>query len=163
MWCLGQNLRLTSEQFPDTVRERALAYWSIRLAAAENSSSPDKFREELSAIGQWCSYEQIGASWLLDQLSKMLRAGYVSDNPYSILDWLSTICPLHVDRAVDVLSALLTSNLKDKYIYFTQPDAIRNVLTQGKARGVPRTLERVDHLVSYLASHGVTAYLDLSS
>jgi hypothetical protein len=163
VWCLGQNLRLTSAQFPDVVRERALAYWSIRLAAAETSSSPDQFREELSAIGQWCTYEQIDASWLLDQLSKMLRAGYVSDNAYSILDWLSTICPLHVDRAVDVLSALLTSNLIDKYVYFTQPDAIRNVLTQGKARGVPQTLERVDHLVSYLASHGVTAFLDLSS
>ena len=88
MWFLGTQLR--RENLPSECRDRGLSYWEARLGAAESFSRPDEFREELGAIGHWCGHAEMDTRWLLDQLVRMLKAGFAPDFAYSVVDWLAT-------------------------------------------------------------------------
>jgi hypothetical protein len=53
IWFLGIQLELPSDRITDGGRARAYSYWDHRLAAAKASTTPDYFREEVGAIGQF--------------------------------------------------------------------------------------------------------------
>lgn len=91
------------------MRARGISYWERRLAAASAAADPDPFRPEVGAIGQWYVRHQIGDQWLLEQLSKMLQAGFVPTDVSSIVDRLHKVSANYPDQAVAVLSALLKS------------------------------------------------------
>ena len=161
MWSLGTNLNRPTTDFPELQRTRALAYWDSRLAAGEATTDRAKFRGELGSIGQWCDNHQIEPAWLFDRLLRMLRAGLVPALAYSVVQWLATVRETHVDRAVEVLAELLTNPNVDEWVYGGQDQSIRALLTAGQSRGTIATVERVEGLVSFLASIGQPGYLDL--
>jgi hypothetical protein len=159
MWYLGTVLE--APDLPEAMRARGFSYWERRLAAAVRSANPDVFRVELGAIGQWCLREQIDDSWLADKLFTMLGAGFVPTDAFSVVDWLAKIAPRNVDRAVEILSALLRNPRIDQWAYMTQQVPIRTVLSEGLARGTHETVLLVKETIGFLSSIGETSYLDL--
>lgn len=162
MWFVGQQLSRSASEGGADVKARALAYWEYRLTEAMKSASPDSFRAELGGVGQWCSNQQVDGVWLCDQLLRMLDADFAPTDGFRIVEWLREVASSHVDLAVEVTSALLRHPRVDQWIFTTQREPIRAILSEGKARGTPATITRVQRLVSYLATLGETSYLDLS-
>jgi hypothetical protein len=91
----------------------------------------------------------------------MLQAGFAPTDAYSIVDWLAEIAPRNVDRAVQILSALLQHPLIDQWAYMTQREPIRTVLAEGLSRGTQDTIAKVHELIGFLSSINETGYIDL--
>jgi hypothetical protein len=91
----------------------------------------------------------------------MLAAGFVPTDAYSVVEWLEKIAPRHIDRAVEVMQALLRSPRIDRWAYMTERKPIRAVLGEGLARGTAETINRANEIIGFLASIGETSYLDL--
>lgn len=161
MWCLGGILGSSVEPLPDTLRARGFNYWERRLGAAKQSASPDSFRKEIGAIGQWSSYDQIDSQWLLEQFLAILKANFVPNNEFMIVEWLAKLPQNNTYKAVEVLEALLTNQHVSLMICTTQKLSIRTILTEGLTNGAVETIGRVRSLVSFLSSKGETSYLDL--
>jgi hypothetical protein len=161
MWFVGQQVSRPASEVPDEVKARGFAYWERRLAEAMQSSQPDTYRSELGVIGQWCFHGQVDEAWLCQQLLRMLKGGFVPTDAFSVVEWLQNIAPRHVDRAVEVMAALLRHPRIDQWAYMTQRDPIRAVLNEGLAHGTPETIERVHETVGVLSTLGETSYLDL--
>jgi hypothetical protein len=159
MWYLGTNL--AEPNLSDAMRTRAHTYWERRLTAARRSNAPDAFRAELGAIGQWTLRETIDDSWLAEQLSNMLKAGFLPTDAFSVVDWLAKIAPRYVNRAVEILSALLQNPRIDQWTYMTQRESIRAVLVEGIAHGTQETVDQVEALIGFLSSVNETGYIDL--
>ena len=162
MWFVGQQVSRPSSEVPDDVKARGLAYWERRLAEAMRSTERDLYGAELGVIGQWCFHGQVDEVWLCDQLLRMLKAGFVPTDAFSVVEWLQKIASRHVERAVEVLAALLRHPRVDKWAYIMKREPIRAVLSKGLANGTAQTIEQVDEVVSFLASRGETSYLDLA-
>jgi hypothetical protein len=137
MGTLGRELQLPPEKMPDERRARGVAYWEARLAAAIAAPDPDSYRVELGAIGQWCIHPGIDPSWLLDQLARLVDAGFEPNMGYSVVDWLGKIAPSLPDKAVHVLSGLLNSPRANRWTYTAHRRGIRTVLENGLAAGTP--------------------------
>jgi hypothetical protein len=159
MWYLGTHLR--APDMPDATRARGFSYWERRLDAARRSDNPDAFRAELGAIGQWTLRDRIDDQWLADQLFNMLQADFVPTDAFSVVDWLAKIAPRNVDRAVEILSALLRNPRVDQWAYMTQREPIRTVLAEGLAHGTQDTVAKVHELIGFLSSINETGYIDL--
>jgi hypothetical protein len=162
MWALGMNLKKPATDFPELQRTRTLAYWDSRLAAGELAAERADFKGELGSIGQWCENHQIDPTWLFDRLLRMLRSGFVPALAYNVVEWLVKVRETHVDRAVEVLKELLTNPNVDQWVYEARDQSIRALLTAGQSHGTTATVERVEELVSFLASIGQPGYLDLA-
>lgn len=100
----------------------------LRVATALAASDPHPFRLEVGAIGQWYVRRQIDDQWLLDQLSTMLKAGFVPTDVFSVVGRLHKMLANHTDQAVAVLSALLKSPRVERAAYVTQREFIRAIL-----------------------------------
>ena len=87
VWALGRYLKEPPDQMPADVRARGYTYWDARLEAAKGSTNPDSFRGEIGAFGQWCTGKQ-DAAWLLEQLRRMLAAGFAPTQSYGIVESL---------------------------------------------------------------------------
>jgi hypothetical protein len=159
MWFVGNGVSSAGATADVMVRGRA--YWESRLAEASKSANPDAYRSELGAIGQWCFHGKVDEAWLSEQLVRMLRAGFAPTDAFSIVEWLQKIAPRHVDRAVEVLEALVRHRDVDRWAYMTQREPIRAVLREGLERGSGGTVERAVRTINFLASIGETSYLDL--
>lgn len=159
MWYLGTQL--AAPDMPDPMRARGFSYWMSRLDAARRSDNPDAFRAELGAIGQWTLRDRIDDHWLADQLLEMLRAGFVPTDAFSVVGWLAKIALRNVDRAVEILSALLRNPRIDQWTYMTQQEPIRTVLAEGLAHGTQETISKANELIGFLSSINETGYIDL--
>ncbi len=159
MWYLGTQL--AAPDMPDAMRARGFAYWERRLDAARRSDNPHAFRAELGAIGQWTLRDRFDDHWLADQLFEMLQAGFVPTDAFSVVDWLAKIAPRNVDRAVEILSALLRNPSIDQWAYMTQQAPIRTILAEGLAHGMQETISKVHELIGFLSSINETGYIDL--
>ncbi len=79
---------------------------------------------------------------------------------FSVVDWLAKVCPDHVDQVIEALAALVANSHVERYEYLSQSDLIRAMLVEGR-NGSTATIQRVEEVVSFLASIGQTSYLDL--
>lgn len=161
MWFVGDQVSRPTSEVPDEIKSRGRAYWEGRLAAAVQSRQPDSHRGELGVIGHWCFHAEVDEAWLCEQLLSMLKTGFAPTDAFSVVEWLRTISPHHVDRAVEVMAALLRHPRVDQWAYMTQREPIRVVLSEGLARGIPATVQRVHEIVGFLSTLGETSYLDL--
>ncbi len=158
---LGRELALPPEKIEEKFRTRGMKYWEDRLASAIEANNRDAYETELGVIGQWCGKDHINTPWLLDQLSRMLSAGFTLRTGYTVVDWLGNIAPDHPDKAVEVLNALVTNPKVNQWTYATHRDSLRGVLQAGLAQGSTATANRVRELISHLATIGESGYLDL--
>jgi hypothetical protein len=161
MWFLGVQLELGPDQLPDDLRARALSYWDRRLAAAEASSTPDYFRDEIGAIGQLFFRTGIPDEWLVDQVLAMSAAGFAPSQPYSVMDRLAKMSPNFPDRAAETLAALVKNQRFDRWVYMSQSAGMRTIFVNGLAGGSPTAAAAVTEAINYLAAMGDTGYLDL--
>ena len=161
MWFLGVQLELRPDQLPDDLRTRAHSYWDRRLAAAKASQTPDKFRDEIGAIGQLFFRKGIPDEWLMDQVLSMSEAGYAPSEPYSVLDRLTEISPNFPERTAETLASLVKNQRFDRRVYVGQSAGMRSIFTNGLATGSPTTAAAVTEAINYLSTLGDTGYLDL--
>jgi hypothetical protein len=163
MGFLGRQLQLPADQLPNEYRARAITYWEVRLAAAIAAPEPDNYRAELGAIGQWFIHDavNIDPDWLLDQLLRMLRAGFAPNNAYSLVEWLGRRATSHPDKAVEVLSDLLNSAHVNRSAFMTHQASIRSVLESGLQADMA-TVQRTQDTISVLSTIGEMGYLDLT-
>ena len=163
MGFLGRQLRLPPDQLPDEYRVRAITYWDVRLAAATAAADPDNYRAELGAIGQWFIHDaaNIDPDWLLDQLLRMLKAGFAPNNAYSLVEWLGKRAASHPDKAIEVLSELLNSAHVARSAFMTHQASIRSVLESG-LQADAATVQRTQDTISVLSTIGEMGYLDLA-
>jgi hypothetical protein len=161
MWCVGQHLQLPPDQFPREDRNRALAYWNARLAAATGATEQDSFREELETIGQWVSNPQLETDWLLDQLLEMLHAGFSPDLAFNVVEWLSNVCTRDASRPIRILAALVDNPHPEPATYLTQQNGIRKILIAAFATQSPELVDLANRTISILSTKGQTGYLDL--
>ncbi|KZD25650.1 hypothetical protein [Tardiphaga robiniae] len=161
IWFLGVQLELRPDQLPDDLRARARSYWERRLAAAKASQAPDRFRDEIGAIGQLFFRKGISDEWLMDQVLSMSHAGFAPSEPYSVLDRLALASSKFPDRAAETLTALVKNQRFDRRVYMSQSAGMRSIFTNGFATGSPATAAAVTEAINYLATLGDTGYLDL--
>jgi hypothetical protein len=161
MWFVGEQVSLPRDQLPEDVRKRGLAYWELRLAAATKASNPADYGPELGVIDHWCSHGVVDEVWLSDQLLGMLGIGILPISGYHTLQWLRELTGRYLDRAVEILLGLIRHAETNRWIYMTNYEAIRAILSEGRGRGATATVNRVRSIVSHLASLGDSRYLDL--
>ncbi|MBB5053476.1 hypothetical protein HNQ36_003476 [Afipia massiliensis] len=161
MWFLGVQLELRPDQLPDDLRARALSYWDRRLAAAKASSTPDHFREEIGAVGQFFFRKGIPDEWLMEQVLLMSEGGFAPTESYSVMDRLEKISPNFPDLAAQTLAALVKNQHFDRWVYMTQSAGMRTIFVNGLATASPKTAAAVSEAINYLVAIGDTGYLDL--
>lgn len=161
MWFLGSEMQRSTDM-PADIRARGQAYWEMRLAAGEAAKNKEYFRGELGVIGNWTLGTTIPSDWLLAQMLRMLKAGYAPSNSYSVMEWAAKISPLHPDGVVELIEALFLSPHTEQCAYVTDQVAVRTILQSGMESTNTKTHERVEAVISILASKGETSLLDLS-
>jgi hypothetical protein len=155
LWFMGREMGAGKE-----FRLRAMAYFEQRLRSAIESNDPEPYRRELGTISQFFRMD-VDQIWLLDQLLKMLQAGFAPNDPFSVVDSLAKLLPEHVDKIVEVTDALVRQPKVDGWIFAAQDHALRQILVAGKNSDNSATGATVKDIVSYLASRGNTGFLDL--
>lgn len=161
IWFLGTQLQFPPDRLPEKVRLRGLAYWDARLAAGIAANDKEPFREELGGIASWCRHPNIDAKWLLDQMKRMLSAGFAPSAGYTVVEWLAKLVFEDVEGPLEVLQALLKNPHLDHWTYATHKDSIRTILAGGMQSENSATVKRAEETISLLASLGETEYLDL--
>jgi hypothetical protein len=111
-------------------RLRAMAYFEQRVRSAIEADDPEPYRRELGVISQFFRMD-VDRVWLLDQLSKMLKAGFEPTDPFSVVDNLSNLLPEHVDAIVAVTNALVRQPKANGWLSAAQDHALRQILTEG--------------------------------
>lgn len=161
MWYVGGEISKPLSAVPEDARQRGIAYWELRLAAATAAFDRTQYREELGAISHWCFLGVIDELWLCDQLIAIARIGLAPSDWHGITEWLQKVAAQHVNRAVEVLLGLIRTAGVEPWVYMAGQGAIRFVLTEGRDKGTPETINRVSEAVNHLASLGEASYLDL--
>ena len=161
MWFLGNQVSLPLSEVPEDARARGLAYWERRLTAAKAASQPNEYREELRAISYWCFLGVVDEWWLSDQLLALFKMGLAPHDGHGIVEWLEKLAVHYTDRAVESLLGLLRCPGVERWTYMTQHKSIRSVLSEGLARGTPKTHAHVRDTINHLASIGAPEFMDL--
>jgi hypothetical protein len=161
MWFLGVQLEFPPEKLPEPFRTKAISYWERRLAAARTSSSPDHFREEIGAIGQFFFRKGIPDAWLLEQVIAASEAGFAPGEPYSVVNRLAQTSSRLPDQTAQALTSLVKNRHFNHWTYMTQGAEVRTIFVNGLAAGDTETATAVVEAINYLAAMGDTRFIDL--
>ena len=158
-----KRVAIASGQDVGGVESKSAFVLERTLSAAISSPDPDEYRVEIGAIGQWFVHDNanIDPNWLLDQLLRMLKAGFAPNHPFSAIEWLGKIAHSQPDKAAEVLSELLNNSRAEYSAYATHQSSIRTILECGLMAGTPDTAQRVRDTISVLATRAETSYLNL--
>jgi hypothetical protein len=161
MWFLGNEVSKPSTSKANDVRARGLAYWERRMRAAKAATDRSDYVAELGMISHWCFYDAVDELWLSDQLLGMLEIGLIPGYVHGTVEWLEKLATRRVDRAVEVLWALIRCEGVEHWNYIANQAHIRFVLSEGRDKGMPETVARVREAISYLATVGGSGFMDL--
>jgi hypothetical protein len=92
-----------------------------------------------------------------------VKAGFGPSDAFSVVEWLAKISSRHIDRAFEVLAAVLTNPRVDPWSYMTQREPIRAVLKEDLPKGTTDTIAQVYEVIGFLSSIGESSYLIRSS
>lgn len=157
MWFMGRQLTADDAG----IKERAKSYWDRRLLLASGGNDPDSYRNELGTIGQFF-YWKVDPGWLMDQLLRMLKAGFAPNDPVGIVDGLAKNVPDAIDRVVEITHALVKHPLVNSWIFLAQETSLRQILVAGRQSASPATQASVQEVISLLAARGNTGFMDLA-
>jgi hypothetical protein len=155
MWFAGRHLVAGNP-----LGDRARTYWNRRLELAKASSDKEPFKKELGVIGVWFLWD-IDADWLLAQLMLLLNAGFAPNDGIGVIDKLAERVPSKTDDVVEAVRALVRHPDVQPWIFGTQEQSLRKILSEGKASSSPITAASVKEIISFLSSRGNPAFLDL--
>jgi hypothetical protein len=161
VWFLGTQIEKPPEKLGQEIHNRAVAYWESRLATAKSSQSPDHFRDEIGAFGQFFFRKGISDEWLLDQLLLVSEAGFAPGEPYSVIRRLAAISSKLPDKTALALVALIRNSHFNHRAYMVQAAEVRSIFMNGLATRVPDTTTAVIEAINYLAAMGDTRFIDL--
>lgn len=163
MGFLGRELQLPPDKLPGKYRTKAISYWEVRLVAAIAADDPDNYRAEVGAIGQWFIHDAVNIepAWLLEQLLRMLKAGFAPNNAFELVKWLGQHSLSLADKTTEVLSELLTNPHVSRSTFMTHQTSIRSILKNGLQSGDVATVQRARDAISVFATKGEPGYLDL--
>jgi hypothetical protein len=155
MWFIGRHLS------PDNgLQARAMSYWDRRLQLAVQARDPEPYRRELGTIGQWFLWK-VDPLWLMDQLLVMLNAGFAPNDGIGVIDNLANQVPEKIDKVVEITKALVRQPNVEAWIFASQDQSLRKILTESKKSEAPMTVASVREIVSCLSSRGNPSFLDL--
>jgi hypothetical protein len=155
MWFVGRHLVAGNPH-----RERARTYWERRLELAKVASDKEPFKKELGVIGVWFLWG-VDADWLLAQLMLLLNAGFAPNDGIGVIDKLAERIPSGTDEVVEAVRALVRHPEVQPWIFGTQEQSLRKILSEGKASSSPITVASVKEIISFLSSRGNPTFLDL--
>jgi hypothetical protein len=155
MWFNGRHLVGANPN-----RDRARSYWNRRLELAKAASDKEPFKKELGVIGAWFMWD-IDEDWLLTQLMLLLNAGFAPSDGIGVIDKLAERLPSKTDDVVEAIRVLVRHPEVQPWIFGSQEQSLRNILSQGKASSSPMTVAGVKEIISFLSSRGNPAFLDL--
>jgi hypothetical protein len=161
MWYLGRQLRRTD--ITGDVLKRGLNYWEMRLAAGEQAADKAPFTTELAGIGSWLHDTDLEPRWLIDQMRRMLRAGFAPAEAHDVVEYASKVVSQEPAEAVALIGDLFQHPKTDQWAYISQQPAVRKILEGGLATGHPQVKADVERVISYLAARGENSFLDLSA
>jgi hypothetical protein len=160
MWFLGRHI-LAAKDIEPKVLDRARSYWDTRLATAQAANDKGPFEKEIGAIGQWMHAKGIDDEWLAAELLRVVRAGIEPNNGYFVVEWLGKRAATDTERAIETVAALLAIPNIEPFVYVTYRESLRTILVEGRDKGSPAAVDRVNEIVNRLAAHGESGYLDL--
>lgn len=155
MWFTGRHLVGGNPN-----RDRARTYWDRRLALAKTASDKEPFKKELGVIGAWFMRD-IDADWLLGQLMLLLNAGFAPNDGIGVIDKLADRLPSKTDDVVEAIRVLVRHSEVQPWIFGSQEQSLRRILSEGKLSSSPVTVAGVKEIISFLSSRGNPAFLDL--
>jgi hypothetical protein len=68
----------------------------------------------------------------MDQLLRMLNAGFAPNDAIGVIDKLADQVPENVDKVVEITKALLRQPNVEAWIFASQSESLRKILTEGK-------------------------------
>ncbi|TFV44502.1 hypothetical protein [Bradyrhizobium niftali] len=160
MRLVGLTIGANTSSAPSSFRDRARAYWVHRLSAAKASNDRSRFARKVGSIGPWFLWG-VDSDWLMEQLLDALAGGYAPNDLYTVIGGLAKLGDDKIDRVVEVIEALATSESYNRYAFMVQPAELRKILSAGKKSGFEQTRSRVERIVNVLAAKGEDSFLDL--
>lgn len=161
VWFLGTQIEKPPEKLGQEIHNRAVSYWEYRLQRAKTSASPDHFRDEIGAFGQFFFRKGISDEWLLDQTLSVSEAGFAPSEPYSVIRRLAEISPRLPDKTALALASLIRNRDFNHRAYMVQAAEVRSILVNGLATRVPETTTAAIEAINYLAAMGDTRFIDV--
>ena len=138
--------------------QRALSYWSDRLKKATSSAEPQTFRQEIGALGQWFTHDAIGDDWLVHELERMVRGGFVPMQSFLVMKRLAKLATTHSELVASIILGLLRNPRTDRWMFVDREPIqtiFRGLLSESSTHSKAR------EAISILASRGDTSFVDL--
>lgn len=138
--------------------ERALSYWSDRLAKATSFAEPENFHQEIGAFGQWFVHDVIHDDWLVKQLERMVREGFVPMQSLLVMKRLAKMVLTHSELVASIILGLLKNPRTDRWMFLDR-EPIQTIF-QGLLSEAS-TQSQAQEAISILASRGDTSFVAL--
>jgi hypothetical protein len=114
----------------DEVLTRARVLWEFRLRKVQEATDPTDHAKELSEFGWWSISPHFEGTWVLDQLSNVLRSVGTIDAGHEIVKRLAREVEEHPTEALGVLQLMLHSD-KDGWLVLSWKDSVTDILRSG--------------------------------
>lgn len=159
---IGRAFYQTGETTPPEIIERCQHLWEWRVSVAQSAKQITPYEYELAAFGWWFRTDICPPEWGLHQLETVLAlVGHVELN-YAVVERLAQIVELYPDQVVRCLEILVKGDTM-MWTTSTWNKAVRSILTSALQHKADETQMRVRNIISWLALHDMTDFLDLLS
>ncbi len=133
--------------------------WKWRLSEARSAASSIEFVQELAAFGDWFRADICPPEWGMHQLESVLTMiGHV-DMGYAVVERLAGLVERYPVQVVKCLDFLVRDDTM-MWTTSTWEKAVRPILTYALEHE-KETQQRAKAIISYLALHGMTNFLEL--
>ncbi|GCF10542.1 hypothetical protein KDI_41060 [Dictyobacter arantiisoli] len=157
---IGRVFYETGETIPSEVIERSQQLWNWRLSEAQKAPSITEYTHELAAFGWWFRTDICPDEWGLHQLeAALVLAGYV-ELSYAVVERLAKLVEPYPTQVLICLEFLIKGDTM-MWTTSTWEKTVRHILTYALQQKIDETQRRAKSLISTLALHGITDFLNL--
>jgi hypothetical protein len=157
---IGRAFYQTGETTPTEIIEHCQRLWEWRVSAAQVAGQMVSYEHEIAAFGWWFRADICPPEWGLYQLETALTlVGYV-ELSYAVVERLAKLAESYPDQIVRCLGFLIkgdtimwTTSIREK--------VVRHILISALQNGTGETQREAKAIISWLAFHDMTDFLDL--
>ena len=157
---IGRAFHHTGEETPSEIIERSQRLWEWRLSEAQSAPWITVYVHELAAFGWWFRTAICPPEWGMYQLEAVIsRVGHI-DMSYAAVERLAGLVEQYPALVVRCLELLIKG---DTMMWTTSvwEKAVRPILMYALQQGAKETQQQAKAIISSLALHGMTDFLDL--
>jgi len=121
---IGRTLE-DSNEVPEEVKERLVAYWDSRLASAKATPNADEFSEELCEFAWWFRSEKLAEKWCLTQVTGYLGIVNKVKDEMFLVKSLADCSERYPKETAQCLFLVVRKMGQDQYIYVHEDQAKR--------------------------------------